>query len=162
VRELYNAVRTAGNDALREAGFGSYLEAIAGNSEPELSALAAARDLPPAFLHVVTEAFRVRRAVDAMQHDDAAGFGQILLASHASLRDRLQVSCPGLDCLVEAAMDSGALGARLTGAGFGGCAVIFCRRVDLEKVRSGIAQRFYEGDARHIWTAEPGQGAVHS
>jgi len=162
VRELYNAVRTAGNDALREAGFGSYLEAIAGNSEPELSALAAARDLPPAFLHVVTEAFRVRRAVDAMQHDDAAGFGQILLASHASLRDRLQVSCPALDCLVEAAMDSGALGARLTGAGFGGCAVVLCRREDLAKVRDGLAQRFYSGSQEHILTAEAGRGAVHS
>jgi len=162
VRELYNAVRTAGNDALREAGFASYLEAIADNTEEDLRALAAARGLPPAFLHVVTEAFRVRHAVDAMRRDDAAHFGEILLASHASLRDRLQVSCPALDRLVDAAMDSGALGARLTGAGFGGCAVVFCRREDLAKVRDGLAERFYSGSPEHILTAEAGRGAVHS
>ena len=128
VRERYNAVRTAGTEALRETGFASYAEAIQGRTEDELCALAAAKHLPPAFLHVVTEAFRVRHAVQAMREDDAARFGRLLLASHASLRDRLQVSCPALDRLVEAAMDSGALGARLTGAGFGGCAVVFCRR----------------------------------
>ena len=55
-------------------------------------------------------------------------FGSLLLESHASLRDRLQVSCPALDRLVEAAMDSGAVGARLTGAGFGGCAVVFAKQ----------------------------------
>jgi galactokinase len=162
VRELYNAVRTAGNAALRETGFATYPEAIASRTEDELCALAAARHLPPAFLHVVTEAFRVRRAVQAMHDADAGTFGRILLDSHASLRDRLQVSCPALDRLVEAAMDSGALGARLTGAGFGGCAVVFCRRAELAKVRDGIAERFYSGCADHILQAEAGCGAVHS
>ena len=162
VRERYNAVRTAGNDALRQAGFASYLDAIESKNEPNLTALAAARNLPPAFLHVVTEAFRVQHAVDAMRRADAAAFGEILLASHASLRDRLQVSCPPLDRLVDAAMASGALGARLTGAGFGGCAVVFCRREDLAKVHDGLAQRFYRGSHQHILHAEAGRGAVHS
>jgi galactokinase len=116
----------------------------------------------PAFLHVVTEAFRVRHAVEAMGQDDAARFGRLLLASHASLRDRLHVSCPALDRLVEAAMDSGALGARLTGAGFGGCAVILCRRGDLSKVHDGLVERFYSGTAGRILHAEPGPGAVNS
>jgi len=162
VRELYNAVRTAGNEALRETGFPSYLEAIEGSTEEELSTLAAARGLPPAFLHVVTEAFRVRHAADAMRGNDAARFGELLLASHASLRDRLHVSCPALDRLVDAAMESGALGARLTGAGFGGCAVIFCRREDLDRVRDGLAQRFYSGADGHIIITEAGRGALHS
>jgi galactokinase len=166
VRERYNAVRTAGTLALRETGFASYSEAIAGGTagrtEEELCALAAAKHLPPAFLHVVTEAFRVRHAVQAMRDDDAARFGRLLLASHASLRDRLQVSCPALDRLVEAAMDSGALGARLTGAGFGGCAVVFCSLHDLSKVRDGLVERFYSGSAAHILHAEPGRGAVNS
>jgi galactokinase len=162
VRERYNAVRTAGNAALRETGFASYPAAIAGRTEDQLCALAAAKHLPPAFVHVVTEAFRVRRAVRAMHDADAASFGRILLDSHASLRDRLQVSCPALDLLVEAAMDSGALGARLTGAGFGGCAVVFCRRAELAKVRDGIAGRFYSGYPDHILQAEAGCGAVHS
>ena len=163
VRERYNAVRTAGTQALRETGFASYAEAIAGRTEDELCALAAAKHLPPAFLHVVTEAFRVRHAVagDARRRTPAR-FGRLLLESHASLRDRLQVSCPALDRLVEAAMASGALGARLTGAGFGGCAVVFCRRADLAKVRDGLVERFYSGCADHILHAEPGRGAVHS
>jgi galactokinase len=162
VRERYNAVRTAGTLALGETGFTSYAEAVAGRTEEDLGALAAAKDLPPAFLHVVTEAFRVRHAVAAMRDADAGRFGQLLLASHASLRDRLEVSCPALDRLVEAAMASGAMGARLTGAGFGGCAVVFCRRQDLSKVHDGLVERFYFGNASHILQAEAGPGAVHS
>ena len=162
VRERYNAVRTAGTVALREAGFASYGAAIGSRTEEELVALAAAKQLAPAFLHVVTEAFRVRHAVEAMQEDDAAGFGRLLLGSHASLRDRLQISCPALDRLVEAAMDSGALGARLTGGGFGGCAVVFCRRGDLSKVHDGLVERFYSGSTDHILPAEAGPGAVNS
>jgi len=162
VRERYNAVRTAGTLALRETGFASYAEAIQGRSEEELGALAAAKQLPPAFLHVVTEAFRVRHAVEAMHNDDCAAFGRLLLASHASLRDRLEVSCPALDRLVEAAMDSGAVGARLTGAGFGGCAVVLCRRAGVSKVHDGLVERFYSGDPAHILYAEPGPGAVNS
>jgi galactokinase len=162
VRERYNAVRAAGTRALGEAGFRSYAEAMRGRGEEEFAALAAAKHLPPEFLHVVTEALRVRRAVEAMEQDDAARFGRLLLASHASLRDRLEVSCPALDRLVEAAMDSGALGARLTGAGFGGCAVVLCRRGDAGKVRDGMVERFYFGDSAHILHAEAGRGAVNS
>jgi galactokinase len=162
VRERYNAVRTAGTVALRATGFASYAEAIEGSTEEELCDLAAAKQLPPAFLHVVTEAFRVRHAVEAMRDDDSARFGRLLLASHASLRDRLQISCPAMDRLVEAAMDSGAVGARLTGGGFGGCAVVFCRRGDLTKVRDGLVERFYSGRGDHIIHAEPGPGAVNS
>ena len=162
VRERYNDVRTAGTEALRQTGFASYSEAIQGRTEEELRALAAAKHLPPSFLHVVTEAFRVRHAVEAMHQDAADRFGRLLLESHASLRDRLQVSCPALDRLVEDAMASGAVGARLTGAGFGGCAVVFCRRADLSKVRDGLVERFYSGCPDHILSAEPGRGAVHS
>jgi len=87
----------------------------------------------------------VRHAVEAMRRDDAESFGQLLLDSHASLRDRLQISCPALDRLVEAAMASGAVGARLTGGGFGGCAVVFCRSADLSRVHDGLVERFYSG-----------------
>jgi galactokinase len=162
VRERYNAVRSAGAEALRETGFASYGAAMESRAEEELCALAAAKHLPPAFLHVVTEAFRVRHAVEAMHVDDADRFGRLLLESHVSLRDRLQVSCPALDRLVDAAMASGAVGARLTGAGFGGCAVVFCHRGDVAKVHDGLVERFYSGCPDHILSAEPGRGAVHS
>jgi galactokinase len=155
VREKYNAVRTSGAEALRELGFASYRDAV---ENADLS-----RVHQPVFLHVVTEARRVMDCVAAMQADEAKQFGRLLLDSHASLRDRLQVSSPALDRLVEAAMASGALGARLTGAGFGGCAVVLCQSQDLKKVRDGLAERFYQGDgAGLLFQAEAGAGAVHS
>ncbi len=110
--------------------------------------------------HSTSEAERVQAAVHALRGDDPQTFGRLLLESHASLRDYLKVSTPALDALVEAAMQSGALGARLTGAGFGGCAVVLCLRRDLEAVRQGIVARFYSGDPRHIFHAEPGPGAL--
>ena len=148
VRERYNAVRVAGNEALREFGFASYADAVA---KADLNGIQ-----QPVFLHVVTEARRVMECVEAMQSDQPERFGKLLLDSHASLRDRLQVSCPALDRLVEAAMASGALGARLTGAGFGGCAVVLCRRADREKLRDGLQAR----RPALLFDAEPGPGAA--
>jgi galactokinase len=171
VRQQYNARRVGGTTALQRLGFASYRLAIEGRTFPQLEEMAA-RGLPDAaeydsFLHVAGEAMRVRAAVRAMEEHDAAAFGSLLLASHASLRDRLQVSCAALDRLVEAAVDSGALGARLTGAGFGGCAVVFCRAADLEAVRRGLIQRYYAGSTQfdermHLIHAEPGPGALQS
>jgi galactokinase len=88
-----------------------------------------------------------------------------LYASHASLRDLLRVSSPALDELIEAARESGALGARLTGAGFGGCAIVFCETPKLEAVREGIVQRYYAGrqefdPEKHLIHAEPSAGAL--
>lgn len=74
--------------------------------------------------HVVEECYRVDRAVMMLKAGDAHGFGQLMFECHASLRDLYQVSIPELDELVEIArMLPGCLGARLTGAGFGGCTV---------------------------------------
>jgi len=122
----------------------------------------AIRAAGPNTQHVITEAARVQKAVEAMLDHQPERFGKLLLESHASLRDRLHVSVPALDRLVEVAMQSGALGARLTGAGFGGCAVIFCRRTDLPPVRAEIIERFHAGDPAQVIDAEPGAGAVHS
>ncbi len=77
--------------------------------------------------HVVTENVRVRAAMSAIGCEDWAELGGLLFASHRSLRDDYEVSCPELDCLVEAARQTGVaggvFGARLTGGGFGGCAI---------------------------------------
>ena len=85
--------------------------------------------------------------------------------SHESLRDRLEGSGAARDQLVEAARASGALGARLTGAGFGGCVIAFCERSKLEEVREGIVRRFYAGRTefdpeKHLIHAEPSAGAL--
>lgn len=74
--------------------------------------------------HVVTENDRVGRAVEALRAGDLVRFGGLMFASHASLRDDYQVSCRELDAVVEiCSAAEGVLGARMTGAGFGGCAI---------------------------------------
>jgi len=163
-RAEYNLRRAAGATALARLGLGSYQAALPGAGE-----LAAKLDAGPqrdSFLHTTSEALRVQAAVDAMERGDCAGFGRLLVESHASLRDRLRVSSPALDRLVEAAMASGAAGARLTGAGFGGCAVVLCRQPDAAAVRRGIMERYFAGrrefdESRHLMDAAPGWGALH-
>ncbi len=73
--------------------------------------------------HVVTEVERVEAAAAALAAGDPAAAGRAMTGAHASLRDDYQVSCPELDTLVELALDAGAWGARMTGAGFGGSVV---------------------------------------
>jgi galactokinase len=78
--------------------------------------------------HVVTENARVRSFVDALQAGDPAAAGALMAASHASLAEDFEVSTPRLDALVaELSARPGVFGARLTGAGFGGCVVALCR-----------------------------------
>lgn len=75
--------------------------------------------------HVVTENARVRTFADALDHGDYSAAGALMAESHRSLRDDYEVSTPGLDALVERLRaTAGVFGARLTGAGFGGCAVV--------------------------------------
>ncbi|MEK7755311.1 MAG: galactokinase family protein [Acidobacteriota bacterium] len=168
-REEFNARRTGGNLALARLGFASYREAIGGRSIGELAGLASAglssqveRD---AFLHTTGEALRVQAAVTAMERGEAEAFGRLLWESHASARDLLKISCAALDRLVDAAMEAGALGARLTGAGFGGCAIVFCRKSELARVRDGLLARYYAGrpdfiPQKHLIETEPGAGAL--
>ena len=163
-REEYNRRRAAGDTALARLGLRRYADAL--EIAPAAAAKLAEGPERDSFLHTTSEALRVRAAVSAMERDDGEAFGRLLLASHASLRDRLRVSCAALDRLVEAAMESGALGARLTGAGFGGCAVILCRSRDAAQVRRGLIERFYADrgefdQGRHLIDAVPGAGALH-
>jgi galactokinase len=74
--------------------------------------------------HVIAENRRPARFAAALEHGDPAEAGRVMLESHASLRDLYEVSCPELDLLVALSMEQkGCYGARLTGAGFGGCAI---------------------------------------
>ncbi|HEY5171086.1 MAG TPA: galactokinase, partial [Acidimicrobiia bacterium] len=73
--------------------------------------------------HAVTEMQRVREFATALRARDLDALGRLMLASHASSRDDMEVSIPELDVLVECLVAAGAFGARLTGAGFGGCVV---------------------------------------
>jgi galactokinase len=96
------------------------------------------------FRHVVTEAERVDQAVAVMHTGDLAAFGALLRASHASLRDDYDVSAPALDELVSIAEGAGAAGARLTGAGFGGCVIAVTDAAGVEKVFEALGREFYE------------------
>lgn len=79
--------------------------------------------------HVTTEHRRVLEAAALLRSGDVDGVGALMFESHRSLRDDLEVSTPALDAIVERlATTPGVLGARLTGGGFGGCAVALCRR----------------------------------
>ncbi|HET9242850.1 MAG TPA: galactokinase [Gaiella sp.] len=82
----------------------------------------------PRARHVVSENARVLEAAEALRRGDLAELGALLSASHASLRDDFEVSTPELDALATALEESGAFGARLTGAGFGGCVVAVAPR----------------------------------
>jgi galactokinase len=165
-REEYNVRRAAGYSALVRLGFSDYRQALAASNPESMAARLDAGPERDSYLHTITEAIRVREAVNAMERSDAIAFGDLLNASHASLRDRLKVSTAALDRLTSDAVASGALGARLTGAGFGGCAVVFCRRGDVARVRDGLVARYYAerrgfDPGSHLILAEPGPGALH-
>ena len=111
--------------------------------------------------HVFTEVDRVRQAVRLVEEDDFEGVGATFVASHASLRDDYEVSCPELDVVVEVAMAQGALGARMTGGGFGGSAIALVRDDAVERVADAVAAAYDERGWRSpgFLTALPSDGA---
>jgi galactokinase len=105
------------------------------------ASLDAVRDEPRA-RHVVTENQRVFQFADALRAGDTAALGSLMLASHASLRDDYAVSTPELDLAVDLLVEHGAAGARLTGAGFGGCVVALVPRAQVRAVASGTVATY--------------------
>jgi len=105
-------------------------------------------------VHVITENERVKKASIALKNGDLKEFGKLLVESHNSLRDNFEVTGVHLDTIVEEALKQpGCIGARMTGAGFGGCAIAvvasdglddFIRNVSLNyKVKTGLEPKFY-------------------
>ncbi|WP_459972261.1 galactokinase [Nocardioides pyridinolyticus] len=92
--------------------------------------------------HVVTETERVPAVVAVVSSGDWAGLGRVLAASHASMRDDFEISCPELDLAVATAVEAGALGARMTGGGFGGSAVALVPTERLDAVALAIDTAF--------------------
>jgi galactokinase len=97
--------------------------------------------------HVISENRRVLRAAELLRAGDQAAIGGLLTASHHSLRDQFEVSWPQADEAVEAAMNAGAAGARMTGGGFGGCVVALVPADRAGQVRTAVTERF----TRHHW-----------
>ena len=101
--------------------------------------------------HVVTENDRVLRTVAALRAGRAAEVGPLLSASHASLRDDYEVTVPQLDIAAEAAEAAGALGARMTGGGFGGCVLALVSRGGEDAVAAAVVRAYAE-----VGFGEPG------
>lgn len=97
----------------------------------------------PRVRHVLTEFDRVERAARACERGDALELGRLMSESHESCAADYDVSCPELDALVDSMLRHGALGARLTGAGFGGCAVALVRSEDALGMMDGVWRDYY-------------------
>ena len=130
-RDCEQAARTLGVESLREVD----------DTETALASLPDAR-LHRRARHVLTEMVRVGQAVEQLEREDYASLGQTFTDSHASLRDDFEVSCPELDVAVATAMQHGALGARMTGGGFGGSAIALIPSGRCEQAGEAITAAF--------------------
>jgi galactokinase len=143
--------------ALRDVDL-AMLEAIAHAIEP--------RVLDRAH-HVITENIRVTEAIAALESGDGPALGELFAASHASLRERYEVSSPELDALVAIAVATpGVIASRMTGAGFGGCTVSLVRPDAVTALRDRIAAEYpvRTGRTPRTWEVRASQGAgfVHA
>jgi galactokinase len=99
--------------------------------------------------HVFSEMARVEDAVRLLDAGDYAGLGETFVASHVSMRDDFEISCPELDAVVDTALAHGALGARMTGGGFGGSAIALVPDSRVDEVEQAVADAF----SAHDWPA---------
>ena len=132
-------LREVDADALDDA-----LAALDGELRTPAGATASPDVLRARTRHVVTEIARVERFVELLAAGRVGEVGPLLDASHASLRDDYEVSCPELDVAVEAARAAGALGARMTGGGFGGSAIALVDASAVDEVTLAVAAAFDE------------------
>ncbi|RNL58407.1 galactokinase [Arthrobacter oryzae] len=112
--------------------------------------------------HVVTENERVLQTVETLNAGGPAHIGALLDASHVSMRDDFEISCPELDLAVDTARASGAIGARMTGGGFGGSAIALTPVGDEQQVRDAVTRAFADAGfvSPGIFTVTPAAGAV--
>lgn len=112
--------------------------------------------------HVVKEIARVESAVSAMEREDKRALGALMYAGHKSLRDLYEVSTPELDTLVELTRDlPGCIGARLTGAGFGGCTINLVEADQAREFMEGLKEGYQRETGRQaqVYLCKASQGA---
>jgi len=115
--------------------------------------------------HVVEEIQRTQQAVFLLKQDNVKAFGRLMNECHDSLRNLYEVSCPELDVMVKIARElNGCYGARLTGAGFGGCTVNLVAQSEAEAFASALAYRYARETNKepkvYICHADDGAGVV--
>lgn len=111
--------------------------------------------------HIVSDNHRVERVIGLLDSGDVRATGPVLTEGHASLRDDLRISCPELDLVVTSANAAGALGARMTGGGFGGSAVVLVESADEDTVTKSVLEAFAAAGftAPRVFPAEASAGA---
>lgn len=112
--------------------------------------------------HVVTENDRVLQTVELLASEGPRAIGPLLDASHVSMRDDFEISCRELDLAVETSRTNGAIGARMTGGGFGGAAIALTPLEAEHQVRTAVVQAFADAGytAPDIFTVTPAEGAM--
>jgi len=113
--------------------------------------------------HVITEQLRVKESVKVLAHNDLSTFGRLMNASHASLKNDYEVTGVELDTLAETAQEiKGCLGARMTGAGFGGCAIAIVHQTAFEELKNKVSEKYFTvtGINCEIYETQIGDG-VH-
>ncbi|MEZ0072116.1 galactokinase [Planotetraspora sp. GP83] len=131
-QDCENAAKHLGVPALRDVtDLAAALERLTGNERKRTQ-------------HVVTENHRVEALIGLLRAGAVQEIGAILNASHISLRDQFEVSCPELDVAVEASIRGGARGARMTGGGFGGSAITLVAEDRVDRVRAKVLEAYEE------------------
>ncbi|MCX2730946.1 galactokinase [Saccharopolyspora sp. NFXS83] len=150
-RGCEHAAELLGIKALRDVSVAELDEALAVLPE----------ELRPLVRHVVTENDRVISTVAELDAGELASIGPLLTASHMSMRDDYRISCLELDVAVDAALEAGALGARMTGGGFGGSAIALVRAQEREQVGQAVLNSYDEHGLTppRLFTATPAAGA---
>jgi galactokinase len=149
-RDCETAARTLGVELLRDVE--DHDEALGGLDDERIRRRVR---------HVFTEIDRVRDAVRQLEAGDFKGLGASFTASHESLRDDYEVSADELDVVVDTALENGALGARMTGGGFGGSAIALLPTDSVDPVAAAVASAFEERGWQPpgLLTATPSPGA---
>lgn len=142
-----------GVDALRDVPYGELDAALARLGDEE--------EVVRLVRHVVTENQRVERVVSLLRSGETRAIGPVLTEGHVSLRDDFRVSCPELDLVVDTALTAGALGARMTGGGFGGSAIVLTEERDVDTLTKAVTESFTTSGfpPPRVFEAVPSAGA---
>ncbi|MFE1911386.1 galactokinase [Streptomyces anandii] len=142
-----------GVDALRDVPYAGLDSALARLGDEE--------EIRRLVRHVVTENERVERVVSLLESGSPRAIGPVLTEGHVSLRDDFRISCPELDLAVDTANASGALGARMTGGGFGGSAIVLTEHPTAPTITKALENAFTSAGftSPRIFEAVPSAGA---
>lgn len=156
VEGAYADRRASCEEAARRLGVPALRDATVEQIEATLDGVLARRAR-----HVATENARVLAAADRLRAGDPQAVGPLFDASHRSMRDDFAISAPELDVAVQAAQTAGALGARMTGGGFGGSAIALTPAASVPAVRRSVTTAFEDAGlaAPEIFDVIPGDGA---